>query len=55
MAKIYFRKYKTRIDGGEITVEEAIELAEVEVPERWRSAVVELLEAMNRNSAQNND
>lgn len=46
MAKIYFRKYKARIDAGEITVEEAIELANTEVPERWRAAVVELLEEL---------
>lgn len=44
MAKIYFRRYKERIDNGELTVAEAIELARVEVPERWRSAVVETLE-----------
>lgn len=44
MAKIYYRKYKTRIDAGEITLEEAIELVQTEVPERWRAAVIELLE-----------
>jgi len=48
MAKIYFRKYKTRIDAGEVTVEEAIALAEEEVPERWRAAVIELLEAYDQ-------
>ena len=47
MAKIYFRRYKERIDRGEITVNEAIELAEQEVPERWRAAVIELLEELN--------
>ena len=46
MAKIYFNRYKKRIDNGEITVDEAIALAESEVPERWRDAVVELLEAL---------
>lgn len=46
MAKIYFNKYKKRIDNGEITVDEAIALAETEVPERWRDAVVELLEEL---------
>ena len=45
MAKIYYRKYKARIDAGEITLAEAIELANEEVPERWRAAVVALLEA----------
>lgn len=44
MAKVYFNKYKRMIENGEITVEEAIELAETEVPEKWRSAVVEMLE-----------
>ncbi len=46
MAKIYYNRYKKRIDNGEITVDEAIALAEAEVPERWRDAVVELLEAL---------
>jgi hypothetical protein len=44
MAKVYYRKYKARIDAGEITVEEAIALAETEVPERWREAVIEMLQ-----------
>lgn len=44
MAKIYYRKYRARIDAGEITLAEAIALAEVEVPERWRDAVIALLE-----------
>ena len=47
MAKIYFRRYKERIDSGEITVVEAIALAETEVPAKWRQAVIELLEALN--------
>lgn len=47
MAKIYFRRYKERIDNGEITVAEAIELARVEVLAKWRAAVIELLEALN--------
>lgn len=45
MAKIYYRKYKARIVAGEITLDEAVALACAEVPERWRSAVVALLEA----------
>ena len=45
MAKIYYRKYRQRIDAGEITLAEAIALVETEVPERWRAAVTALLEA----------
>lgn len=45
MAKIYYRQYRERIDRGEITLEQAIDLAWVEVPAKWRLAVVELLEA----------
>ena len=44
MPKVYHRKYKARIEAGEITLAEAIELVQVEVPERWREAVIELLE-----------
>ncbi len=47
MAKIYYRRYKERIDDGDITVAEAIELARQEVPERWRQAVIDLLERLN--------
>ena len=47
MAKIYFRRYKERIDSGEITVEQAINLAESEVPIKWRFAVVEMLQELN--------
>ena len=46
MAKIYFRRYKERIDAGEITVAEAIDLAGEEVPAKWRSAVIEMLEEL---------
>ena len=45
MAKIYYRRYKERIDAGEIAPEEAIALAGTEVPERWRAAVIALLRA----------
>lgn len=45
MAKIYYRLYKKRIEENEITLEKAIELAKTEVPERWRDAVIKLLEA----------
>ena len=44
MARIYYRKYMIRVDSGEISIFEAIELAKVEVPERWRAAVITLLE-----------
>lgn len=43
MAKIYFRRYKQRIDDGELTVQEAIDLAGEEVPKKWRSEVIVLL------------
>ena len=47
MAKVYFNRYMIRIESGEITVEEAIDLARTEVPARWRDAVIEMLEAMD--------
>lgn len=43
MAKIYYRKYKARIDAGEITLEQALALVDGEVPVRWREEVKELL------------
>ena len=43
MAKIYYLKYKNRIESGEITLEEAIELVKTEVPKRWREEVEQLL------------
>ena len=46
MAKIYFDRYKRRIDNGEITVEDAIALARTEVPTRWRDDVIAMLEAL---------
>lgn len=46
MAKIYFDRYKKRIDNGEITVEEAIALAQTEVPTRWRADVISMLEEL---------
>lgn len=45
MAKIYYRRYRERIDNGEITLDEAIVLAGYEVPKKWRQAVIDLLEA----------
>lgn len=45
MAKIYYRRYKERIAAGEITVQQAIELAGTEVPRKWRAEVIEMLEA----------
>lgn len=44
MAKIYYRAYMQRVNVGEITIEEAIELARVEVKPKWRDAVIALLE-----------
>ena len=43
MAKIYYRKYKSRIDAGEITLEQALSLVDTEVSVRWREEVKELL------------
>ena len=45
MAKIYYNRYMARVSAGEITLAEAIELAQTEVPPRWRGAVVEMLRA----------
>lgn len=45
MAKIYYKRYMERVNRGEITLEEAILLAEQEVPVRWREAVIALLES----------
>ncbi len=45
MARIYFKNYMARVDKNEITIFEAISLVEQEVPERWREAVIALLEA----------
>ena len=44
MTKVYYRKYKERIDDGEITLEEAIELVRTEVPARWQDDVIRMLE-----------
>lgn len=38
MAKIYYNKYHEKVESGEMTVDEVIEL----VPERWKSAVRDL-------------
>lgn len=45
MAKIYYNRYMDRVNKGELTLAEAILLAEQEVPVRWRDAVIALLEA----------
>lgn len=45
MAKIYYNRYMDRVNKGEITLAEAIMLANQEVPIRWREAVIALLEA----------
>ena len=41
MAKIYWRKYKDKVENGEMTVDEVINL----VPERWKDEVRNLFEA----------
>lgn len=46
MAKIYFDLYVKRIDKGEITASEAIIMAQTEVPTRWRTDVIEMLEEL---------
>lgn len=47
MAKVYYRKYKARIESGELTPEEAIALVETEVPDRWRQEVITMLMGEN--------
>ena len=47
MAKVYYRKYKARIESGELTLEEAIALVETEVPDRWRQEVITMLMGEN--------
>ena len=49
MARIYYRRYRERIDRGEITVDQAIELAQTEVPIKWRAEVAALLEQDRRD------
>lgn len=51
MAKIYFRKYLLKIEAGEMTAVDAIEDANVNVPVRWRAAVIELLEELLESEA----
>ena len=46
MAKIYFNHYNEMIMLGEITVDEAIEMASTEVPTKWRAQVIAMLEAL---------
>ena len=43
MAKVYYRKYKAMIDADEVTLEQALELVDAEVPTKWRDAVKKLL------------
>lgn len=40
MAKIYWRRYKEKVDSGEMSVSEVIEL----VPIRWRDEVLRLFQ-----------
>ena len=46
MAKVYYRKYKAMLDDG-TSMEEVLALVNAEVPEKWRSQVVELLNDRN--------
>ena len=50
MAKIYYRRYKERIDRGEITVDQALKLAKTEVPAKWRDDVYEMLKGAKHGS-----
>ena len=43
MAKIYYKKYKARIEAGEISLEEALALVDTEVPAKWRAEVRAML------------
>ena len=45
MAKIYYNRYMDRVNKGELSIAEAIILAEQEVPARWKEKVLMLLEA----------
>ena len=40
MAKIFLRKYKDKVDSGEMTVDDVIEL----IPTRWKNEVRLLFE-----------
>lgn len=40
MAKIFWRKYKDKVESGELTVDEVIEL----IPTRWKNEVRLLFE-----------
>lgn len=45
MAKIYYRRYKSLVRKGEMTLQEAIADAAENVPEEYRAEAVALLEA----------
>ena len=45
MAKIYYRRYKSQIRDGLMTISEAIEDAETAVPNKYRAEVIAMLEA----------
>lgn len=47
MANIYFYRHRERLDNNEITAKEAIELAQHEVPVKWRNVVIEMFEVLN--------
>ncbi len=46
MAKIYFNRYNELITLGQITVDEAIEMANTEVPAKWCAQVIAMLETL---------
>lgn len=43
MAKIYYNKYRKMIDDGTVSVEEAIELINQQVPEPWTEQVKKMI------------
>ena len=43
MAKLYYKRYKKRISEGEVTIDEVINLAMLEIPDRWKEDVIALI------------
>lgn len=46
MVVIFCNKYKRKIKNNEITLDEAINLAYIEVPDKWRNDVIKELEKL---------
>ena len=46
MAKVYYRKYKAMLDDG-MSLDEVIALVEVEVPDKWRQTVIDMLNGVD--------